>query len=466
MTRPPAAAVDLRLERFTIRCRTTLQDQERALAVRARLAHLAAERLPAALAHALGTPPGVEPGADVPDIRVDRLVVPLDFDPADHDDETVVLLWAEHIRTALTRRLPVLHPAPTHEPPAAPALFTAGDGHRLRGAGQPPTVTGFPADLGFRLIGLSPPGLTRFARALAARPDLLAALWRALDMDERRTVHTALAGSRPDGLRAPPSGQLPMEPDPSAGEGAVATTPARGCDSHLGAVSPSAAEWAAAWQARAVEATAGTPTDGADAESLLAALLDPAGHAAPDSRLLSRAGGLVLLYPWLADYLDEASGALGRSASPALAEVAEPDLRRVALAVLADPADTELRSDPLVMVLAGQHPGAQVPLIPDGTPAERPAEATLRRFAAALPGFAQSSAAYVRTRFLLRPAWLEEDADGLGTLGVELGQMPLDIALSRLPYPLGLFKLPWSPPVRIRPAAGSAAPPPSPRPEA
>jgi hypothetical protein len=463
MTGP--VGVDLRLERFTIRCRTTPQDQERALAVRGRLARLATERLPAALARALGAPPGSESGAGGPDIRVDRLVVPLGFDPADHDDETVVLLWAEHIRAALAARLPVAHPAPTGEPPAeAPAEppgTAAGHGSRPLDAAQQKAVAGLSADLVHRLMGLSPAALSRVARRPATRPDALAALWSALDPDERQAVRTALAGTPADCFGAPPAGQLPAQPDPSEGPAASGTTPVPGSP-HVDTASVSPADRVAARQARAAEDTAGTRADAADAEALLASLLASTGSPASGRPLLSRAGGLVLLYPWLADYLDEAARALGRDASRALGDATEADLRRVALAVLADPADTDLQCDPLVMVLAGRNPAAQAPLMPDGAAAARPAEAALRRFAASLPGFARSSAAYLRTGFLLRPALLEEDTDGLGTVGVELGELPLDIALARLPYPLGLFTLPWSPPVRMRFAAGSLAPPPSP----
>ncbi|MFE1437286.1 contractile injection system tape measure protein [Streptomyces sp. NPDC058739] len=450
MTSPTGAAVELRLERLTILCRTTPEDQERALAVRARLARLAAERLPAALARALGAPPG----AEVPDLRLDRLVVPLGFDPVEYDDETVVLMWAEHIRAALARRMSVPRPAPTGEPPLPSAPSTASDGPRPPDAGQQGVGTGLPLDLGVRLTRLSNAALTRVARVVAARPEALSALWQALDADARRAVSIALTTSRQDGGPMPAAGRLPVEPGPSAGDGAVATPPVHGGEAHADADRAADAEWAALWQARAAQSTACTPADTADAESFLAALLEPAGHpSSPDSPLLSRAGGLVLLYPWLGDYLAEAVDALGRRASPAVAEAAEADLRRVALAVLTDPADPDLPSDPLVMVLAGQRPGTRVPRIADGTPAEPSAEATLRRFAAAVPGFAQSSAAYVRTGFLRRPARLQQTADGQGTVDVELGQLPLDVALSRLPYPLGLFQLPWSPPVRIRFAA-------------
>ncbi|MFF0204621.1 contractile injection system tape measure protein [Streptomyces sp. NPDC005017] len=450
MTAPTGTAVDLRLERLTILCRTTPEDQERALAVRARLARLAAERLPAALARALGVPPG----AGVPDLRLDRLVVPLGFDPVEYDDETVVLMWAEHIRAAIAGRMSVPRPAPAGEPAWEPVPSTAGDGPRPPDAGQQGVGTRLPPDLGVRLSRLSNAALTRVARELAARPEALSGLWRALGTDERRAVSTALATSRQDCGPSPEAGRLPVEPGPSAEEGAVATTPVHGGEAHAHADRAGDAEWATLWQARAAQSTTGTPADATDAESFLAALLEPAGHpSSPDSPLLSRAGGLVLLYPWLGDYLAEAVDALGRSASPAVAEAAEADLRRVALAVLTDPADPDLQSDPLVMVLAGQHPGARVPRIAGGTPAEPAAEAALRRFAAAVPGFAQSSAAYIRTGFLRRPARLQETADGQGTVEVELGRLPLDIALSRLPYPLALFQLPWSPPVRIRFAA-------------
>ena len=71
----------------------------------------------------------------------------------------------------------------------------------------------------------------------------------------------------------------------------------------------------------------------------------------------------------------------------------------------------------------------------------------LAAFAALLPGFEQSTAAFVRQSWIARLGLLDLDREPfLLTAAIH----PLDVMLPRLPYPVGLIKLPWSPPLSVR----------------
>jgi hypothetical protein len=154
----------------------------------------------------------------------------------------------------------------------------------------------------------------------------------------------------------------------------------------------------------------------------------------------SRAGGLVLLYPWLADLL---------------AEDVEPGTelayRLWALAAVVSPGDEEsLLPDPLVRALAGDDPG------PPFRPVEQPAEAdslvdradgVIHSFAACLPGFEGSTPGYLRRFLLERGALVARLPEG--GFGVRLEPAPLDPLLARLPYPLSSFRFAWSEPISV-----------------
>lgn len=154
----------------------------------------------------------------------------------------------------------------------------------------------------------------------------------------------------------------------------------------------------------------------------------------------SQAGGIVLLYPWLSAFMRECRE------HPWLSAGGVHDLasqRLLALVAVVDPEDTSLLVDPLMQLLVGGYPGNSVvattseQVIPSEFQDE--AHALLRKFAALLPGFEQSSAGYLREQFLRRGAIVEplrEDA-----FLVRLQPKPLDVMLRRLPYPLGPFRL-------------------------
>jgi hypothetical protein len=154
----------------------------------------------------------------------------------------------------------------------------------------------------------------------------------------------------------------------------------------------------------------------------------------------SLGGGLVLLWPWLGELLGGDLPPAPRlpGADPAVA------VRMWALAGLLDDERVPFVLDPLVRLLAGDDLSADRRLgapteepAGDGTPPEQ--AAVLRAFAAAIPGFADSSARFLREHFLRRGALVEplgEDA-----VRVRLEPLPLDPILDLLPYPPGPFRL-------------------------
>jgi len=172
-------------------------------------------------------------------------------------------------------------------------------------------------------------------------------------------------------------------------------------------------------------------------------LLDLGGPTAVDLSAATRAAGVVLAYPWLAD-LCRAAVDLNRTAEPS-----HP--RRVALAALADPADPGLVDDPLIRFLAGapeDAPPAAGPAPLDARGEIRAAaEEILHRFVAFLPGFERSSVGFVRDMWLLRPGLLDLAHDP----AILLAQTaPLDVVLPLLPYPMGVLRLPWTPVLTVR----------------
>ncbi len=156
---------------------------------------------------------------------------------------------------------------------------------------------------------------------------------------------------------------------------------------------------------------------------------------------LTRAAGLALLYPWLADHCRGAVDAVPLEPAHAV--------RAVALAALVDADDPALLDDPLVRHLAGMRDAD--PAVPppryDTSEVRDAAAGVLRSFAALLPGFAGSSAAFVRREWIERPGLLERDRE---TALLLAHVRPLDVVLGALPYPLGLFALPWCGPVTVR----------------
>lgn len=382
-----------------------------------RLTAVAVGALPAALERAL---------ADVGDVDLERVSVRLDLDVDDYDDATLAVLWADAIRSEVlagggTRRVTAgtLSPAArswrrtwgTTEVLAAARTWLAGDARALPAA----------------LLALGEPATAR-AVAAAAGPDEWSALMRVL--------------ARVLGLVAPaPAGP----PGNTAGAGDAAEPPS------YAATDPAAPELPVPDTRQpgsdAEETGPDAPARGADpgprvqqALAELAGLVgSPLVEVGPSA--LTRAAGLVLLYPWLADHCRRAE-----ELHPRLDPV---DVREAALAALVDD-DLASLEDPLVALLAGRRDPltgrARLPL-PARDEVAASAVGVLGAFAALLPGFEASTPAFVRECWIVRLGLVDHDRDPVLLTATT---HPLDVLLPLLPYPVGLVKLPWSAPVTVR----------------
>lgn len=386
----------------------------------ARLTRVAATGLPAALDRAL---------SDVGDVTVDRIVVTLDLDVEEYDDETLAILWADAIRArVLAVRGQAVAPRPQHPTvigvAASPLRSTASVWSAARTwlAAGAEAVALPPA-----LLALGDPAIARAVAAAAGPAD-----WSRLVHTLDRVLGAAPADPRSvDGLDRFPTVPDPSEPGPA--EGAVLPQPEPGPTSLPD-------------PARA--AGDRPPQSSAEARVLerlgvLAELADGRPEGA-ELATLTRAAGLVLVYPWLADHCRRAE-----DLHPGLDPV---DVREAALAAVAGPDDPTLADDPLVALLAGRwdRPPAQRP---DRVPLPRQVEVVesavdvLRSFAALLPGFETSTPQFVRECWIVRTGLVDTDRDPVQLTATT---HPLDVLLPLLPYPVGLVKLPWSPPVSVR----------------
>ncbi|WP_256794398.1 contractile injection system tape measure protein [Terrabacter sp. Ter38] len=384
-----------------------------------RLARVAATTLPAALDRAL---------AGVGDVRLEHVAVTLDLSVDDYDDETLAVLWAEAIRTQLLAdgggRRDVV--APGGDPDAS-----RGQGSRLS-----PVDVATAARLWRATAGPRPAALPSAVLALAdpqvaasARPRLGDAEWKAL-VD---TIERALA------------------PQARSGPAAAAdTTPSRSLSDPPQLPDAPAPDDVSTGDAPEPEDVAPTTVPRPVREAEVLARLAAVAQVAPESGApvvladLTRAAGIVLLYPWLADHCRRAE-----ALHPRLDPV---DVREAALAAVVDPDDPSLADDPLVRLLAGRapdvgvEPRARMPLSGAREIAES-AHGVLAGFAGLLPGFERSSEAFVRASWVVRAGLLDTGRD---PVLLTAATHPLDVLLPRLPYPIGLLKLPWSPPVTVR----------------
>jgi hypothetical protein len=398
-----------------------------------RLATVAARALPGALERAL---------SDLADVELGRLTVRLG-DPADHDDATLAALWADGIRQAALD--------------AGARVRAAGAGGASRddplGVSGAPAVAGGPGigdaradgvagveEVTAALAGWLAAGATAVPSEVAALsdPQLAAVVLRRLGAERATALAVALADRAgrleaaqhgpPTCAGAPEPAGRPDHPDhgrPHRGRpGDVAT--------RTGAASPSSKTDAGALADQVVAAA-----------RALRPLLELHGGAAVDPAGVTRAAGVVLAYPWLADVCREAVDQHPR------AEPSHP--RRVALAALADPDDLDLVDDPLVCFLAGAPAGSTpagrlAPLDARGE-VRAAADDVLRRFVALLPGFERSSTGFIRAAWVLRAGALDLGHDPARLVA---RTAPLDVVLPRLPYPVGLLRLPWTPVLTVR----------------
>lgn len=389
-----------------------------------RLATVAAGALPAALERALG---------DVADVQLDTVEVVLDLDPEEYDDQTLAVLWADAIRTEVlaaggrTRQRPRAAAHQRHDGHLedSRACAAAARAWLATSKGEHDRADRLPAPL---LALADPATADQVAALLGAGP------WQELLRRLRGHLDQHVVPPGPRGVRAdvtpddpPPPMARPLLPQPDRTSNFPPASATR---------QPSGP-------------TTDRPHSGSKAADTvlgdLRALADLAGVGrSVELAALTRAAGLVLLYPWLADHCRQAE-----TLHPGLDPVA---VREAALATLVDPEDPALLDDPLVRLLSGDPgtardgPRTRVAMHRHHDVAQA-ADRVLSSFASLLPGFGRSTPAFVRTSWIARPGLLDEDHSP--TL-LTAHTQPLDVVLPRLPYPLGLVKLPWSPPLSVR----------------
>jgi hypothetical protein len=383
-----------------------------------RLARVAATTLPSALERAL---------SDVGDVHLTQVTVRLDLVVDDYDDETLAVLWADAIRAQVVADGGA---GPAHAPaPAVPTGLPAA-------AGAPSAGDVVTAARQWVLASRAGRADLPAAVVALADPQVAGAVRRQLRDHEWRELIGLVASS------LEPRPRRPWPPPPTGPAPARAGRPAA-ADLTLHRPAPTERTDRAAEQPEGADIVR-------DTEATVLAGLAGVAQVAPPSggpvvlADLTRAAGLVLLYPWLADHCRRAE-----ALHPRLDPV---DVREAALAVVVDPDDPTIVDDPLVRLLAGR------PLDGDGGPRARmPLSAAhevassagyvLSGFAALLPGFERSSERFVRESWVARVGLLDTERD---PVLLTAATHPLDVLLPRLPYPVGLLKLPWSPPVTLR----------------
>lgn len=415
--------------RLRIACRAGAARRSEALALRRRLERVSRTELPRALERR---------ARGWRDATIGPVAVAFDFDPRAYDDVTLAVLWADRIGRAVER-----------------AAREAGDGRTLPARRGPeiawPAVAAAAAGAGGRAGGWT----ALLARALTGDAGALAELGDALEAPaDRSAVLAALAPGQAAALAArlealatrgqaaPGVDRAAADPPPPAGE-------ARGGPLRAGEDGPAGRAWPGAEHplepgaSRALRAAAARLREGGAGRRAGAARgrgAEPArDRAAGPPVLATGCAGIVLLYPWLPRRLAEAA-----EAQPEVHPVA---VRRLALAAIV--AEPGAEDDPLVRLLAGDDPTAPLgPPLPPAPEADAvAAEALLRRFAGALPGFERSTPGYLRRELIVRPGAVELDRE---PIRVVLAAAPLDVMLRMLPYPLGVFRLPWTEPLTVR----------------
>jgi len=380
-----------------------------------RLARVAARALPRALDRAL---------ADVDDVRVEQVRVVLDLDPDEYDDETLAVLWADAIRARLHRPGGAADAASENAPielrlvegeagPGPVEVLTAA-----RELLANPEVARTP--LPSVLLRLASPEIAGWVSAQLGEAD-----WAVLVERLRGTLMSRRPRAIEPGAQAP----APVDADPRLVGPAVESS----LSDPLGPVSrpptppgPAAAHFDELTPVLGVlEELAGTSSG----------LLDP-------SRI-TRAAGLVLLHPWLADHCRHVV-----ALHPGLDS---EQVREAALAALVAEDEAVLRDDPLIRWLAGHsdldEPTREHLALAHEAEVRESASRVLASFAALLPGFEKSSSTFVQDAWIARLGVLDLDRD---PVQLTAATHPLDVLLPLLPYPLALIKLPWTAPLSVR----------------
>jgi hypothetical protein len=403
-----------------------------ALAVRRRLERVARSELGRAL-----------DGQVVADgtVRLGRLDVRLDVDPDEYDDRTLAILWAGRIREAIVAATDASATLATNGDTADPGATPASDGH-----GRDASMSAFDEPLprlARRAILGDLAAATAVARATGADP---AGVGRELRMtlsaSERRALLNALegGGARERGRRRRTPWSLSVPRRVRSVRRSEPRTAVR-----IGPRNSWMAKLATAGRRWLASQSRGASIGMVPPRTKVPARPKPARHgpATPaDIRLVSQVAGLSLLWPWLTAQLEAASDRL-RALDPVGA-------RRLALAALV-PGMAAAVDDPVIRLLAGDDPATDPSLIvvTEGElrlAAEGAAD-VIEAFAAALPGFADSTLDFVRREFVVRAGVVNSAVD---PVTVTVAQLPLDPALGRLRYPIGAFRLPWTRPIAIR----------------
>lgn len=391
-----------------------------------RLARVAARALPVALDRAL---------ADLADGEVGDILVTLDPGVLGLDDDAIAVVWADAIRAALIAE--GMSAGRRGDDVDRPRRSVSAGRERSRRASEASRRRARSWAESASPRGPVPAGALRWA-AQASPPGWREGIDDPRDEEGGRRVRAALREElrfrrvRPTDApgRDGPVAEA-FAPAPATGR-RPATSGIPG--SERAPLPPEPADAAATGDA-------GHDAIAELAEALAGLVADRRGDEPVDLARLTRAAGLALLYPWLADHCRGAVDAVPLEPAHAV--------RAVALAALVDADDPALLDDPLVRHLAGMRDAD--PAVPppryDTSEVRDAADGVLRSFAALLPGFAGSSAAFVRREWIERPGLLERDRE---TALLLAHVRPLDVVLGALPYPLGLFALPWCGPVTVR----------------
>jgi hypothetical protein len=405
------ARPDVVVERLRIVCRSNGHDGGDGLRVRRRLQAVARSHLPGALEQAV-------PWRSLNAFGVIELA--LDFDPRRYDDVTVALLWADRIRQRL---LAEPRGAPwqreSFENSAAPASPPAPVPESAEGH-----VRDDPESLALRALAGDETALRALDAACATEQGeqgFLDALAGAL----RDEVHSLLARRRLEAMRveARASGKGKHAARAGSDRGTAAggkALPSRAADS-----APHSDPSLRSVDGAAARARRSRPAGRSSGPGLRRA----------DRRHATGVAGLALLWPWLGDFLDQATSTF--------ADRDAVGVRRAALARLVP----DLRGadrDELVRFLAGDEldepPAALAP--PRATEElDSAAAGVLQAFAGALRGLERSSHDYLRRELIVRPGELDLEVE---PVRITLARRPLDPVLALLPYPLAVARLAWT----------------------
>lgn len=414
---------DVIVEQLRIACQAPHPRRAEALALRTRLERIARRHLPSTLHDAtLGSA----------DAELGAVSVLLDFDPADYDDVTVALLWADRIRRA------VVTASARAEVSSVARAAARRSGGGMEARVPPARLDVDHVELVERALAGDEAALERLAvEAASGRGETRAAVAR-LTPERIRSLAgrlerlARLAGSQGDG-RPPAARGTAVDAGEPRSQDAVADRRGDGVRARRLPARATILRRAASELRR----TAGEPRPRRTGDLARSA----AGELAVHGLLSTEVAGIVLAHPWLGGFIE---------AAPQLQPEIDPvAARRLALARLV-PELPDADADPLVRFLAGDDPATQAPLLApldDAVALDAVAEGVLRSFASAIPGFERSTPEFVRRELVVRRGALSVASEPAELLA---RARPLDVVLSRLPYPIGLVRLPSSPTLSVR----------------